>query len=142
MSKVIPQGNILKKIYLRDEDFIYGRKNRPSTPIKSVINFSYGNVAAQKMRRSYSQILIDRSKIEKIVPRITRHYEKLLEHNKILKNENENEKQLFKIKKYLNINSKVKENLRNFKTFYQHDNLDKLISKVEREINDLDIADY
>ena len=134
----------MKKIFLPDQDFIYGRKNKPSTPIKSVINFAFGNDAAQEMTRSYSQILSARSKTQKLVPKTTTLFAKRLELlNKENKKEIDNKKQQqFKIKKYINVNSKVIENLKNFKTFYpksnDNDNMEMLINKVQKEIYDLD----
>ena len=63
--------------------------------------------------------------------------------NKENKKEIDNKKQQqFKIKKYINVNSKVIENLKNFKTFYpksyDNDNMEMLINKVQKEIYDLD----
>ncbi len=53
------------------------------------------------------------------------------------------EKALYKMKMFDNVGSKVKNNLTTFKTYNpkvvrEKDNLDKLIEKVERDIEDLD----
>jgi hypothetical protein len=134
-------GTTAKKLILPRQDFAYGLANKPSTPIKNVINFSYGNEAAQGMKRSYSQILFESSQKEKLIPKLTKHFEKCIELKKIKRNESLNMKPLFKIKKYLNVTSKVKQNLKVFKTFNTNkheDQIDKLICRVEKEINQLD----
>jgi hypothetical protein len=53
------------------------------------------------------------------------------------------EKVLYKMKMFDNVPSKVKNNLTTFKTYNpnavkQRDNLDKLIEKVEKEIEEID----
>jgi hypothetical protein len=53
------------------------------------------------------------------------------------------EKTLYKMKMFDNIQSKVKNNLTNFKTYNpkvvrERDNIDRLIEKVEREIETID----
>ena len=144
VRKDISKGTIAKKIFLPPENFSYGLKNRPSTPIKNVINFNYGNDAAQGMKRSYSQLFFERSQIDKLVPKVTKHYEKTIERNKQLKSIGDYQKKPYKIKKFLSVNSKVKENLKKFKTFYypkissNTEDIDNLINKVENEIFVLD----
>jgi hypothetical protein len=34
-------------MYLPDEEFTYGKANRPSTPVKAVVSNFYGDVAEQ-----------------------------------------------------------------------------------------------
>jgi hypothetical protein len=50
----------------------------------------------------------------------------------------EEEKPLYKMKMFNNVDSKVKQGLNNFKTYTApKDNIDKLIAKVENELIDL-----
>jgi len=77
----------------------------------------------------------------KLVPAITKHFAKLLDKKKNIKVVDE--KKMYKMKMFDNVTSKVKNNLTNFKTYNpnvvrERDNLDKLIEKVEREIDDID----
>lgn len=53
------------------------------------------------------------------------------------------EKTLYKMKMFENVQSRVKQNLTNFKTYdpkavRERDNLDRLIEKVEKDINEID----
>ena len=48
-------------IVLPEEDFIYGQPNRPSTPIKAVMQGFYGDVAEQQTLQRY-EIIKEQSK--------------------------------------------------------------------------------
>ena len=48
-------------MYLPEEEFTYGRSNRPSTPIKAVVCGFYGDVAEQQTLSRY-EVLKDQSK--------------------------------------------------------------------------------
>ncbi len=50
-----------KGIYLPEEEFTYGRANRPSTPMKAVVSGFYGDVAEQQTLSRY-EILREQSK--------------------------------------------------------------------------------
>ena len=78
--------------------------------------------------KTYSDFIVDRSKEFKLEAKSTRHFDNLisLRKNKVVKIE----KPLYKMKRFLKINSKVKEQLTNFKTYLplirnneQHENL-------------------
>ena len=133
------------------QEFSYGIKNRPSTPIKTVINYEYSNKAEEDIRRSYSQMIVDRQSVEKFSPKTTKYFVQKIENKKKEKSANEmnKNKDLYKIKKFLNVESKLKENLKNFKTYlpsiFHHKNrsandngLESLINKVEDEIKALE----
>ena len=148
LQQQLPKGKLEKKIYLPPENFSYGIKNLPSTPIKHVINYDYSNVAEEKLKRSYSQLIIDRSKIEKSFPKTRIIFEKIQEEKKrekSLKEEKKNKK-VYKIKKFLNVESKVMESLQKFKTYLPNifrnsmrkDDLDDMIVKIQNDINALD----
>ena len=81
---------------------------------------------------------------------MTRYYLQKIDkkkNEKVLK-EIEKTREPYKIKKFLNVESKLKENLKNFKTYLpnilnnkkslSNDNLDYLINKVENEIKNID----
>ena len=50
-----------KGIYLPEEEFTYGRGNRPSTPMKAVMSGFYGDVAEQQTLNRY-EVLKEQSK--------------------------------------------------------------------------------
>lgn len=108
------------------------------------MNFAYGNEAELQMKRSYSNMIQQNSKKEKLLPKTTKHYAKRLDMIKTMRDQSFPNKEMYKIKKYLNVNSKVKQNLNNFKTFTPKDsgNLDYLINKVQKEIKELDNQGY
>lgn len=55
------------------------------------------------------------------------------------KSKNVEEKPLYKLKMFKDVDSKVKENLTKFKTYTaKKDNIDNLIEKVEHELRELD----
>ena len=84
----------------------------------------------------YGAFMTEKSKVEKIQPKSTKQYNKLLEKKKIsgLKEE----KTIYKLKMFQDVESKVKNNLKTFKTYTEKkDNLDHLIEKVESELKTL-----
>ena len=44
-------------MYLPPEDFTYGKWNRPSTPIKEVVNYDYGNMAEEVIKQEYDAFI-------------------------------------------------------------------------------------
>ena len=139
-----------KEIFLPSEDFAYGIKYRQNTPIKNIVNYEFSNKAEESIRRSYSQMFCEREIYEKLSPKMTRYYLQKIDkkkNEKVLK-EIEKTREPYKIKKFLNVESKLKENLKNLKTYLpnilnnkkslSNDNLDYLINKVENEIKNID----
>ena len=58
---------------LPDEEFTYGRANRPSTPVKAVMSNFYGDVAEQQIMNRYETIKVQ----SKPVPLVeARHHTK------------------------------------------------------------------
>jgi len=57
---------------LPDDSFTYGRSNRPSTPIKSVVGNFYGDVAEQSMITRYDDIRRESTSISRL-PSSNRH---------------------------------------------------------------------
>ena len=58
----------------RDANAVFGKANRPSTPIQGVISFTYANMAEQDLSEKYDQVtkLARESRNAKPVPRNTR----------------------------------------------------------------------
>lgn len=68
-------------------------------------------------------------------PKTTKHLETLLQKKKTTKLKED--KPLYKLKMFQGVDSKVKENLKTFKTYTaKKDNLDCLIEKVENELKE------
>lgn len=67
---------------------------------------------------------------------MTKHMTNRIENRR--KKQNLEEKPLYKLKMFNDVDSKVKANLNNFKTYTaKKDNIDNLIEKVENELKDL-----
>lgn len=100
-------------------DFVYGIKNRPSTPIKDVINNAYGNIEENEMKLKYDAFIKEKMKVKRLVVRHSPHYKQMLEQRKkanTLTDANE-EKHLYKLKMFMEVGSKVAEGLKKFKTY-------------------------
>lgn len=108
------------------------------------MHYAYGNEAALAMKRSYSNIIQESSRKERLLPKSTKHYDKRLDFMKTMRDQSNNHKEMYKIKRYLNVDSKVRQSLNNFKTYVSKGkgNLDVLINKVENEIRELDNQGY
>lgn len=101
-------------IDLPPDEFSYGLKNRPSTPIKDVINGGYGNRAAKGIRKKYQVFYEEKSKVKKLFVKRTPHFKKLLESRKL--NQQSVEEKPFKMKLFANIPSKLGEDFKRFKS--------------------------
>ena len=51
------QGRLKREIKLSPEDFAYGVLNRPSTPMKDVVNYTYSNRAEAAIRKEYDKFI-------------------------------------------------------------------------------------
>lgn len=97
-------------------------------------------------------MMVERESVPKYSPRTTNNFLQKLERKKREKSQKEanEKKELYKIKKFLHVESKLKEGLKGFKTYlpniFNHkkgaasESLDGLINKVEEEIRALDGA--
>ncbi|CAD8077227.1 unnamed protein product [Paramecium sonneborni] len=91
-----------KTIKLPEDNFVYGLKNKPSTPFGKIINMKYANEASDLIENIYrmrSQRIQKKQVIQK-----NRSYSLRLEHN--TKKQEEEHKE-FKIKRFLEIKSKI-----------------------------------
>ena len=150
------EGKLNREIKLPPDDFAYGIQNRPSTPIKQVVNNDFGNKAEFLIKKEYNKFIKEKSKIFKGPPKIICRYinpkvfemrqkeeeRKEKEREKNFDdsfNENvEKEPPLWKMKMFRDVGSKVAEDVKKFKTYkpWKKDEfgLDKMIKNVQEEI--------
>ena len=137
------KGGRERKIILPHEDFVYGLPNRPSTPIKDVINNAYGNRAEDIIRNEYRAFIKEKSvkntRPPKVVPRYInpkleeikkREEEKkkgsldyedpIVPQTMEIEYDKKNEKPLYKLKMFQNVGSKVTEAIKQFKTYHPY----------------------
>ena len=149
------EGKLNREIKLPPDDFAYGIQNRPSTPIKLVVNNDFGNKAEFLIKKEYNKFIKERSKILKGPPKIICRYinpkvfelrEKEEEERKEKEREknfddsfNENvekEPPLWKMRMFRDVGSKVAEDVKKFKTYkpWKKDEfgLDKVIKNVQQ----------
>ena len=123
IKQKIKRGNIDRNIYLPHVDFVYGKPNRPPTPIKDVINNNYGNRAEIQIRNEYSNFLKMKSFSNSSMKNILIRNKKRLEEKKNQKIKKDNEKKeenlkpLYKLKMFMDVGSKVTESLKMFKSY-------------------------
>lgn len=124
------------KTILPPVNFVYGKANRPSTPIKNIINNDYGNKAIMQIKNEYKKYFKQKSlevfKPPKVVPRFINpkaaEYRRLKENKKnsmdvSLNGDNSgfnNEKPLYKLKMFLSVGSKIAETIKKFKTYHPY----------------------
>ena len=151
------EGKLNREIKLPPDDFAYGIQNRPSTPIKLVVNNDFGNKAEFLIKKEYNKFIKERSKILKGPPKIVCRYinpkvfelrekeeeerkEKEREKNLVdnLDENVEKEPPLWKMRMFRDVGSKVAEDVKKFKTYkpWKKDEfgLDKMIKNVQEEI--------
>jgi hypothetical protein len=135
IKKKMKHGTKDKRITLPPEDFAYRMRNRTPTPVKDVINNAYGNRAEEVIGMEYQMFMKEKQAFNKLAAKTTSHFDKLLQTRKMACNVEE--KPLYKMKMFKDIPSKVAEGVKNFKTYKpmkQKDNIDHLIEKVEKDI--------
>jgi hypothetical protein len=106
-----------------------------------VINYEYGNKSEEENLKTYSNIYTEKSKVvKKLKAKSTRHFDNLLlkRKSKVIV---ESKPPPYKMKKFLKIDSKIKDHLSNFKTYLplikKNKQLDSLIKRTEEELNQL-----
>lgn len=80
------------------KDINFGVPNKPGTPIEEIVCFGYGNHAAEEIRRTYEANLSNKP----VKPK------QALESIEVKKAQPDEEKKEFKLKKFQNVESKVK----------------------------------
>ena len=100
-------------------DTVFGIKTRIGTPIKTIISNEYGNKAEKELRKAYVSIVEEKTEPKRLITHVTPHYKILKERNRLLRNKPSPPKQvpLYKSKLFHNVESKVKEDLKKFKTY-------------------------
>ena len=153
----VKQGKIDRKIKLPPENFSFGYPGRPGTPIKDLVNNTYGNRAEAIIRKEYDDFIKKKEKFKKGPPKVVPRYinplvyeikakEEEEKKNKDLENEAvdpldesvEPEPPLWKMRMFRDVGSKVAEGIRKFKTYdgkKSNDGLDNLIKSVQKEID-------
>ena len=162
IKQKVKHGSITKKIILPPEDFVYGKPNRPPTPIKEVINNDYGNRAEATIRNEYKRFIKHKSHANFKPPKVNpRYINPLVEELKRREEERKknsldaplsdeelfrkkDDKPLYKLKMFQSVGSKIAETIKQFKTYHPYkkkekvnmndDGIDNLINKVQKEI--------
>lgn len=148
IKQKIKVGTKDHQINLPPKDFAYGMHNRAPTPVKEVINFEYGNIAENTIIKDYQTYLKQRKKFSHSVTKTTKHYQQLIKS----KNEEKKvkEKELYKMKMFQNVGSKVTEQVKQFKTnnhklkpsnslVTNKSSIDIMIDKMQKEIKENEI---
>ena len=156
----VKQGSKDRKIVLPPEDFVYGKPNRPPTPIKEVINNDYGNRAEAIIRNEYKKFMKQRSHTNfrppKVVPRFINPLVDIIKKREEERKKNsldapfdefelfekKDDKPLYKLKMFESVGSKIAESIKQFKTYHPYkkkeklnnEGIDHLINKVQEEI--------
>ncbi len=152
------QGRLKREIKLPPEDFAYGVPNRPSTPMKDVVNYTYSNRAEAAIRKEYDKFIEKKSQFRKGPPKVVpRYINPLVYEMKAKEEEEKKEKELlanyvdpldeenivpepplWKMRMFRDVGSKVAEDIKKFKTYAPYkkgeNNLDKMIKNVQNEI--------
>ena len=125
IKQKIKRGNIDRNIYLPHVDFVYGKPNRPPTPIKDVINNNYGNRAEIQIRNEYSNFLKMKSFSNSSMKNILIRNKKRLEEKKNQKIKKDNEKKEINSLKSMRIKIIRLYNLSRLKILKEYINLNK-----------------
>ncbi|CAK57406.1 unnamed protein product (macronuclear) [Paramecium tetraurelia] len=117
----LKKGTNIQAIELPEEEFRYGRKNRPSTPMKLVMGNSYGIEAESTILEKYqvrasSQVTIIQIKDSKLSSSIVKSNKASqlfydTNHKKLAAIRGVEKKEPFKMEKFKTVNSKINTNL-------------------------------
>ncbi|MCQ2818712.1 MAG: DUF4483 domain-containing protein [archaeon] len=114
-----------KTLLLPEQNFAYGLGSKPGTPMKNVMYNYYGNMAEEQIRKSYEDYFTEKSQVKKLVIKKTPHFKKLQEMRKSVAaaHETQEEKPLYKLRMFQDVPSKIKEQIKQFKTYKRKNNL-------------------
>lgn len=134
IKQKIKKGSKIRNIRLPLKEFSYGMKNKTFESVKEIVNNEYGNKAEKEIRQVYNSFIKEKNK-SRSMPKISKQTERLINLRKSA--ENIFEKPLYKHRMFRNINSKVTENLKSFKTYYEEPkrDLDKILTQVQKDTN-------
>lgn len=97
---------------------MFGIKARVGTPIKKIINNEYGNKAEKELIKVYESVVEEKNEPKRLIARVTPHFKILKEKNKLLrKSPSKKETPVYKSKLFQDVESKVKEDIKKFKTY-------------------------
>ncbi len=158
IRKKMKQGGKKRTIELPPEDFAYGLPGPAHEDIADVIYNTYGNRAEEMIKKEYEAFIAEKSKVyrrPKVVPRFispkVEEMKKKEEERKansldapIEEEKKEPEKPLYKLKMFLDVGSKVAENIKKFKTYKpfkikshveeESDAINKIITDVQEDV--------
>ena len=140
-------GHKTKKAILPDDSFTYGMPYRIPIPIKDLIQGVFGNQAEQDIRNEYNHFCNESNKNYQKTPRvIARHYNEIIDKMKIydqirkrngldipynqIQNELESKKPVYKMKMFKNVESKVSQRIKEFKTYHPNKKLENKEGKM------------
>ena len=164
IRKKFRRGKIERRIYLPPDDFTYGLPNTYIKSFRDLIYNVHGNCAEDEIRHEYDTFIKEKTyrkpKPTKVIPRFVSPMVEKMKNREIEKQNltgyggfyssingrsytSREKKPLYKLKMFQDVNSKVAEEVKLFKTYYPYkktkkvDNgIDKLINKVQKELKD------
>ena len=89
-----------------NKEIVFGMKNKPSTPMKNVINYEYGNKAEKEIVKRYEVFIKNKEKFVKMKPKLTEHFKKLVQFKR--ESSCKEIKPPFKMKMFKDIQARVK----------------------------------
>jgi len=120
MKRIKPyKGKMELDLCIPDSDFYYGVPNRPSTPVKKVINNDYGNESEKIMVNNYANMMAIASQKIKFTPAQTKaaNLNREINNMKLKQRELdpiEKQKSMYKMKKFTAVGSRVNTNRKPF----------------------------
>jgi len=113
------KGKMELDLCIPDKDFYYGVPNRPSTPVKKVINNDYGNESEKIMINNYANMMAVASQKIKFTPAQTKAANLNREINNMKMKQREldpieRQRSLYKMKKFSSVGGKVNTNRKPF----------------------------
>ena len=105
-------------------DAVFGIKTRVGTPIKTIITNEYGNKAEKELREMYANIVEEKNEPKRLITHVTPHFKVLKERNRLLRKASPTKQiPLYKSKLFRDVESKVKEDIKKFKTYGMKHNI-------------------
>ena len=88
------------------KEMVFGKKNKPSTPMKDVINYEYGNKAEKEIVKKYEMFIQKKERFIKMKPKLTEHFKKIVQFKR--DSSCKEIKPPFKMKMFKDIQARVK----------------------------------
>ena len=152
----IKKGKKQSRNIIKSSSCVYGLANPKHEDIADIINNTYGNNAEKKLKEIYESFIKEKSKIRRITKVIPRYISTKVEEMKKKEEEKKENKliastiglkPLYKLKRFLNVGSKVTEAIKKFKTFkpilsknksmiINENNINKVINDIEKDVKE------